>query len=52
MAERRTINQWLQAHREQFITYMIEEIAQVALASGFTQKEVDASILKNDPRFL
>ena len=50
--ERYTLNQWLQAKREQFITYTIEEIAELALACGYTEKEVEASILKRDRRFL
>lgn len=50
--ERYTLNQWLQAKREQFVTYSIEEIAELAITCGFTKEDVDHSILKQDRRFL
>ena len=50
--DRFTLNQWLQAKREQFTTFSIEEIAEMAIACGYTQDEVEHSILKQDRRFL
>jgi hypothetical protein len=50
--ERFTLNQWLQAKREQFVTFTIEEIAEMAIACGYTEDEVNHSILKRDRRFL
>lgn len=50
--DRYSLNQWLQIHREHFITFTVEEIAEQAVVYGFTKEEVDNSILKRDRRFL
>ena len=45
-----TFREWLQEHREQFITFTIEEIADVALASGYSRREVGEWMGKSDGR--
>lgn len=47
-----TFREWLQEHREQFITFTLQEIGDVALASGFTRQEVSEWLQRNDPRYL
>lgn len=42
VVDRFTFNEWLLEHRENFITYSMEEIAEIALASGYSRAEVDA----------
>ncbi len=46
-----SLNEWLLEHREQFVTFTVEEIAERALTCGYSQEEVDLWIKKKDRRF-
>lgn len=40
------LEKWLELNRERFITYTLKEVADVAIASGFSQDDVDLWIRK------
>jgi len=39
--DRLSLQDWLLENREQFSTFMLEEIADIAVCSGYSRKEVD-----------
>jgi hypothetical protein len=49
---RPNLQEWLLEHREQFITFMLEETAEIAVISGYSQDEVDRWFNRKDPRFI
>ena len=52
VVDRFTLNEWLLEHREKFITYSNEEIAEVALASGYSRSEVETWMARKDRRLI
>jgi hypothetical protein len=47
-----TLNEWIQEHHDDFITFSVEEIATAARYAGYTEEEIAASIIGKDRRFL
>ena len=37
-----TFREWLIEHKEQFVTFTLKEIADVALMSGYTPEEIES----------
>ena len=50
--ERPSLEEWLISHREEFITFMLEEVAQIALISGYAQEDVDRWLYHKEQRFI
>ncbi len=50
--ERFSFHQWLLEKREQFVTFTLEEIASVAIMSGYSEKEVMEWMGKKDRRHI
>ncbi len=49
---RPTLQEWLLANRERFVTFMLEEIVDVAIASGYPRDEVNQCFNRKDRRYI
>ena len=51
-APRLPLKDWLLENQERFSTFMLEEIADLAMCSGYSRQEVDQWFNKKDRRFI
>lgn len=51
-ALRLSLQDWLLERREQFSTFMLEEIADLAVCAGYSRQEVDQCFNRKDRRFM
>lgn len=47
-----SLKEWLLEHKEQFVTYTQEEIADIAIMVGYSAKDVAEWITKKDRRYI